>query len=58
MKSTGQMWDGRWDLADLYALPHAFEQCYSFIYCFDADVAPVSSERIAYALQGYPWGGG
>ena len=33
--------DGRWELEDLYLMPHAFEQCYSFIYCFDTDVTPL-----------------
>lgn len=50
--------EGRWDLTDLYALPHAFEQCYSFIYCLDAESTPVSPDRIAVALRGYPWQGG
>jgi hypothetical protein len=52
------MMEGRWDLVDLYALPHAFEQCYSFIYCFDAEVTPISADRISYALREYPWRGG
>jgi hypothetical protein len=50
--------DGRWELSDLYEFPHAFEQCYSFIYCFDAEVRPISAERITQALQNYPWRGG
>jgi hypothetical protein len=50
--------DGRWELGDLYELPHAFEQCYSFIYCFDAEVTPISPERIGLALREYPWRGG
>jgi hypothetical protein len=50
--------DGRWELKDLYAVPHYFEQCYSFIYCFDATVRPIDINRIAFALRGYPWRGG
>lgn len=50
--------EGRWELLDLYKFPHAFEQCYSFIYCFDSAVRPISSERITEALRGYPWRGG
>src|SRR6267142_1463537 len=50
--------EGRWDLVDLSGVPHYFEQCYSFIYCFDAEVRPISSERISVALRGYPWRGG
>lgn len=50
--------DGRWELKDLYAVPHYFEECYSFIYCFDATVRPIDIHRIAFALRGYPWRGG
>lgn len=50
--------NGRWELEDLYQMPHAFEQCYSFIYCFDAEVTPLDPGRIDVALQGYPWRGG
>lgn len=50
--------DGRWELEDLYVMPHTFEQCYSFIYCFDATVRPISIDRIASALRGYPSRGG
>ena len=50
--------DGRWELEDLYLMPHAFEQCYSFIYCFDTDVTPLRPERITAALHGLPWRGG
>lgn len=50
--------DGRWELEDLYQMPHAFEQCYSFIYCFDTEVTPLRPERIATALRGLPWRGG
>lgn len=45
-------------MEDLYSMPHAFEQCYSFIYCFDAEVTPLNPERIQTALKGYPWRGG
>ena len=50
--------DGRWELDDLYTIPHTFEQCYSFIYCFDASVRPINSNRIDFALHKYPWRGG
>ena len=50
--------EGRWDLADLYEFPHAFEQCYSFINCFDAEVQPIDSNNIVLALRALPWNGG
>lgn len=50
--------EGRWDLEDLFQVPHLFEQCYSFIYCFDELARPISAERIAMALRAYPWRGG
>ncbi|MCA3159976.1 MAG: hypothetical protein IOC38_20045 [Burkholderia sp.] len=50
--------DGRWKLEDLYAFPHAFSQCYSFIYCFDTDLPARDRSRINDALAGYPWRGG
>ena len=50
--------DGRWELEDLYQMPHAFEQCYAFVYCFDTEVTPLRPERISAALHGFPWRGG
>jgi hypothetical protein len=50
--------DGRWKLEDLYVFPHAFSQCYSFIYCFDTQLNPRDRDRINEALSSYPWGGG
>lgn len=50
--------DGRWHLKDLYEFPHTFEQVYAFTYCFDSDLSPRDAERINYALENYPWGGG
>jgi hypothetical protein len=50
--------DGRWDLKDLYEFPHAFLQVYAFIYAFDTDLEPRDADRINYALENYPWGGG
>ena len=50
--------DGRWRLEDLYTFPHAFSQCYAFIYCLDSDLSPRDRDRINYALVGYPWKGG
>lgn len=50
--------DGRWHLKDLYEFPHAFTQVYAFTYCFDSELSPRNAERINYALENYPWGGG
>lgn len=50
--------DGRWKLDDLYEFPHAFSQCYAFIYCLDSQLNPRDKERIDNALVGYPWRGG
>jgi hypothetical protein len=47
-----------WELEDLYDFPHAYSQCYSFIYCLDSEVSPRDRERIDNALQEYPWRGG
>ena len=49
---------GRWKLEDLYAFPHAFSQCYAFIYCLDSELDPRDRDRINYAFEGYPWKGG
>jgi hypothetical protein len=50
--------DGRWKLVDLYEFPHAFSQCYAFIYCLDSKLEPRDAERIETAFVGYPWRGG
>ena len=50
--------DGRWELKDLSKLPSVFEQCYSFVYCFDAEIGAINPERIEIALRNYPWRGG
>jgi hypothetical protein len=50
--------DGRWQLEDLYVFPHAYSQCYSFIYCLDSDLPPRDRERIADTMSAYPWRGG
>lgn len=50
--------DGRWKLVDLYEFPHAFAQCYAFIYCLDSKLEPRDAERIETAFVGYPWRGG
>ena len=39
-------------------MPHALEQCYSFVYCLDTEVTPLRPERITAALTGFPWRGG
>jgi len=50
--------DGRWNLNDLYELPHAYLQVYAFAYAFDTDLPSQDEDRINYALKSYPWGGG
>ena len=50
--------DGRWNLKDLYEFPHAYLQVYAFIYAFDTDLPTHDAERINFALESYPWGGG
>ena len=50
--------DGRWNLEDLYQFPHAFSQCYAFVYCLDSSLHPRNRERINIALAGYPFRGG
>jgi hypothetical protein len=50
--------DGRWKLEDLYTFPHAFSQCYAFIYCMDTPLDPRERDRINEAFEGYPWKGG
>lgn len=50
--------DGRWKLEDLYTFPHAFSQCYAFIYCMDSPLDPRDRDRINHAFSGYPWKGG
>lgn len=47
-----------WDLEDLYDFPHAYSQCYAFIYCFDSEIQPRDRSRINEALESYPWRGG
>ena len=50
--------DGEWQLEDLYAFPHAFSQCYAFIYCLDSELNPSDRDRINESFTGYPWRGG
>ena len=45
-------------LRDLYVFPRAYEQCYSFVYCFDTTLEARDSERIDEAIASYPWKGG
>ena len=49
---------GEWQLEDLYTFPHAFSQCYAFIYCLDSELDPSDRYRINEAFSGYPWRGG
>jgi len=50
--------DGDWDLDDLYEFPHAFNQCYAFIYCLDSELDTYDQQRIDGAFAVYPWRGG
>ena len=47
-----------WELEDLYEYPHALSQCYAFVYCLDSELEPHDRDRIAYAMQTYPFKGG
>ena len=49
---------GSWSLHDLYVFPHAYEQCYAFIYCLDTELPARDIEAIDYAVLNYPWKGG
>ena len=49
---------GSWSLHDLYVFPHAYEQCYAFIYCLDTEAPARDVEAIDYAVLNYPWKGG
>lgn len=50
--------DKKWYLKDLHEFPHAFNQCYSFIYCLDSQLEPIDQSRIDNAFFDYPWKGG
>lgn len=47
-----------WTLKDLYVYPHAYEQCYAFVYCLDTELSARDQEAIDYAFSRYPWKGG
>ncbi len=47
-----------WSLHDLYIFPHAYEQCYAFVYCLDTDLPARDRDAIDYAFNKYPWKGG
>lgn len=47
-----------WSLLDLYTFPHAYDQCYAFIYCFDTGLPERDRNRIDTAVESYPWRGG
>lgn len=47
-----------WTLHDLYIYPHAYEQCYAFVYCLDTELPARDQEAIDYAFSKYPWKGG
>lgn len=47
-----------WELEDLYKYPHALSQCYAFVYCLDSVHESGNHERIAHAMQTYPFRGG
>lgn len=57
-KSYRLLLEGNWQLEDLYELPHAFGQCYAFIYCLDSELDIRDRERIDGAFAAYPWKGG
>jgi len=50
--------DERWELEDLYTLPHAYAQNFAFVYCFDTPLEASDAARIDFALREYPWRGG
>ncbi len=50
--------NGNWELSDLYEFPHAFDQCYAFVYCLDSELDIYDRERVDGAFAGYPWRGG
>lgn len=50
--------NGNWQLEDLYELPHAFDQCYAFIYCLDSELSIRDKDRVDRAFLAYPWRGG
>ena len=50
--------DGNWKLNDLYEFPHAFDQCYAFVYCLDSERDIREKRRIDAAFAAYPWRGG
>jgi hypothetical protein len=47
-----------WTLPELYNFPHAYQQCYSFIYSLETDLPARDRERIDEAFASYPWKGG
>ncbi len=49
---------GSWSLHDLYVFPHAYEQCYAFIYCLDTELPARDVDAIDHAVLNYPWKGG
>lgn len=49
---------GEWTLHDLYVFPHAYEQCYAFIYCLGTELPARDKEAIDHAFLKYPWKGG
>lgn len=49
---------GDWSLQDLYHFPHAYEQCYAFVYCLDTEQPARRAESIDEAFRRYPWKGG
>lgn len=48
----------QWTLRDLYIYPHAYEQCYAFVYCLDTELPARDQDAIDYAFSKYPWKGG
>jgi hypothetical protein len=48
----------RWSLADLYVLPHAYEQVYFLIYSLRSDHSEADTKEILNAYATLPWQGG
>jgi hypothetical protein len=49
---------GDWTLHNLYVFPHAYEQCYTFIYCLDTELPAKDKEATDCAFIKYRWKGG
>lgn len=50
--------DGRWTLDDLYRFPRTYEQVYFAIDALVPSGSRADEERVARAIQAFPWQGG